>query len=87
LACGPQLLLLDEPTSGLSPAETRNIVNLINALPKTVGILMIEHDLNVVFSVAERITVMSNGGIIASGPPAEISSNQEVREAYLGADF
>jgi branched-chain amino acid transport system ATP-binding protein len=87
LACSPRLLLLDEPTSGLSPAETRNIISLIKELPKDVGILMIEHDLHVVFSVADRITVMSNGEIIASGPPAEISNNQNVREVYLGASF
>jgi branched-chain amino acid transport system ATP-binding protein len=87
LACSPRLLLLDEPTSGLSPAETRNIISLIKELPKDVGILMIEHDLHVVFSVADRITVMSNGKIIASGPPAEISNNQNVREVYLGSSF
>jgi branched-chain amino acid transport system ATP-binding protein len=87
LACGPKLLLLDEPTSGLSLAETRNIISLIKELPKDVGILMIEHDLHVVFSVADRITVMSNGKIIASGPPAEISNNRHVREVYLGTSF
>jgi branched-chain amino acid transport system ATP-binding protein len=87
LACSPQLLLLDEPTSGLSPVETRNIITLIKQLPRNVGILMIEHDLHVVFSVADRITVMSNGEIIASGLPAEISNNEHVREIYLGKSF
>ncbi len=87
LGCGPRLLLLDEPTSGLSPAETRNIIALIKELPRDVGMLMIEHDLQVVFSVADRITVMSYGEIIASGTPDEISNDQRVHEIYLGASF
>jgi branched-chain amino acid transport system ATP-binding protein len=85
LACDPRLMLLDEPTSGLAPAETRGIISLIRELPRDVGILMIEHDLNVVFSVADRITVMSHGEIHASGVPDEISSNNQVRELYIGA--
>lgn len=87
LGCGPRLLLLDEPTSGLSSAETHNIIALINELPKDLGILMIEHDLHVVFSVADRITVMAHGRVIASGAPAEISNNEYVRDVYLGTGF
>lgn len=87
LGCEPRLLLLDEPTSGLSSAETHNIIALIKELPKELGILMIEHDLHVVFSVADRISVMAHGKLIASGAPAEISNNEYVRDVYLGTGF
>jgi len=84
LAGEPELLLLDEPTSGMSPAETARMIELIGALPRTLSILMIEHDMRVVFSVADRITVLYYGKILASGTPAEISANGRVREVYLG---
>jgi branched-chain amino acid transport system ATP-binding protein len=84
LASEPKLLLLDEPTSGMSPAETGRMIDLIASLPRTLTILMIEHDMNVVFSVADRITVLCYGEILASGTPAEIQANRRVREVYLG---
>jgi branched-chain amino acid transport system ATP-binding protein len=84
LACEPELLLLDEPTSGMSPAETARMVDLIGALPRTLTILMIEHDMKVVFSVAERITVLYYGKVLATGTPVEIQANTRVREVYLG---
>ncbi len=84
LAGEPKLLLLDEPTSGMSPAETSSMIELIAALPRTLSVLMIEHDMTVVFSVADRITVLYYGKILASGSPAEIRANARVREVYLG---
>jgi branched-chain amino acid transport system ATP-binding protein len=84
LAGEPALLLLDEPTSGMSPGETARIIDLIAALPRTLSILMIEHDMKVVFSVADRITVLYYGKILATGTPDEIQGNVRVREVYLG---
>jgi branched-chain amino acid transport system ATP-binding protein len=84
LAGEPKLLLLDEPTSGMSPAETKSMIALIASLPRTLSILMIEHDMDVVFTVADRITVFYYGEVLASGPPAEIRSDRRVREIYLG---
>jgi branched-chain amino acid transport system ATP-binding protein len=84
LAGEPRLLLLDEPTSGMSPAETERMIELIAGLPRTLAILMIEHDMNVVFSVADRITVLCYGEVLASGVPTDIRANQRVREVYLG---
>ena len=84
LAGEPDLLLLDEPTSGMSPAETARVIELIAALPRTLTILMIEHDMNVVFSVADRITVLHYGEVVACGPAAEIRASDRVREVYLG---
>ena len=84
LAAEPQLLLLDEPTSGMSPAETERMIHLIEELPRELAVLMIEHDMNVVFSLADRITVLYYGEILATGTPAEISSNTWVQDVYLG---
>jgi branched-chain amino acid transport system ATP-binding protein len=84
LAGEPELLLLDEPTSGMSLTETTRIIELIAALPRTLSMLMIEHDMKVVFSVADRITVLYYGKVLASGTPAEIQANSRVREVYLG---
>jgi branched-chain amino acid transport system ATP-binding protein len=84
LAGDPKLLLLDEPTSGMSPTETGRMIELIMALPRTLSILMIEHDMKVVFSVADRITVLYYGKILATGLPADIQANGRVREVYLG---
>jgi branched-chain amino acid transport system ATP-binding protein len=84
LAGDPALLLLDEPTSGMSPAETDRMIALIASLPRTLSILMIEHDMNVVFTLADRITVFYYGEILASGPPDEIRADRRVREVYLG---
>jgi len=84
LAGEPKLLLLDEPTSGMSPAETARMIELIGSLPRALSILMIEHDMNVVFSIADRITVLCYGEVLATGTPAEIQANERVREVYLG---
>jgi branched-chain amino acid transport system ATP-binding protein len=84
LAGEPELLLLDEPTSGMSPGETGRMIDLIASLPRTFSILMIEHDMKVVFSVADRITVLYYGEVLATGTPAEIQANERVREVYLG---
>ena len=84
LAGEPDLLLLDEPTSGMSPAETARMIELIASLPRTLAILMIEHDMKVVFSVADRVTVLYYGEVLATGTPAEIQANARVREVYLG---
>jgi branched-chain amino acid transport system ATP-binding protein len=84
LAGEPELLLLDEPTSGMSPAETGRMIELIGSLPRSLSLLMIEHDMQVVFSVADRITVLYYGKVLASGLPSEIQANDRVREVYLG---
>jgi branched-chain amino acid transport system ATP-binding protein len=84
LACDPKILLLDEPTSGMSPSETARMIDLIASLPRTLAILMIEHDMKVVFSVADRVTVLYYGKILATGSPDEIQANARVREVYLG---
>jgi branched-chain amino acid transport system ATP-binding protein len=79
-----RLLLLDEPTCGMSPAETERTVATIRALAQTIDIIIIEHDMEVVFEIADEITVMALGGILASGKPREIADDERVREAYLG---
>lgn len=80
----PRLLLLDEPTCGMSPAETERAVAKIKELARTIDIIIIEHDMGVVFEIADQITVMAQGGILASGNSEEISGDEQVREAYLG---
>jgi branched-chain amino acid transport system ATP-binding protein len=85
LAGDPDVLLLDEPTSGMSPAETAGMIALIGALPRSLSVLMIEHDMSVVFSLADRITVLYYGEVLASGTPAQIRANARVREVYLGS--
>jgi branched-chain amino acid transport system ATP-binding protein len=86
LAIDPILLLLDEPTGGMGPEETDRMVQFIRTLSEKqkVTILLVEHDMNVVFSVSERIVVMAQGVVIADGNPDEIRKNGKVREAYLG---
>jgi branched-chain amino acid transport system ATP-binding protein len=84
LASKPAVLLLDEPTSGMSPAETDSMIDLVRSLPASLGILMIEHDMKVVFSLADRITVLNYGEVLATGTPEEIRENPTVRNVYLG---
>ena len=84
LATEPQLLLLDEPAAGMSPAETAETVALIQRLRATVTIVIVEHDMDVVFGLADHIMVMQNGATIAYGTPQEIRGDARVREAYLG---
>jgi branched-chain amino acid transport system ATP-binding protein len=85
LASEPKLLLFDEPTSGLSPAETKHMIDIVKALPRAMSILMIEHDMEVVFSIADHITVLYYGEVLASGRPEAIVKNARVQEVYLGA--
>ena len=80
----PRLILLDEPTAGMSPAETADIIELIGTLPPALTILIVEHDMDVVFSLADQISVIVYGHCIASGSPEEIRRNSEVQNAYLG---
>jgi branched-chain amino acid transport system ATP-binding protein len=82
----PRLLLLDEPTCGMSPAETERAVAKIRELARTIDIIIIEHDMEVVFGIADDITVMAQGAILASGSPRQIAADERVREAYLGRE-
>ena len=84
LLAQPRLLLLDEPTCGMSPAETDRAVEKIQELARSIDIVIIEHDMEVVFEIADDITVMAQGSVLASGGPGEISADERVREAYLG---
>jgi len=84
LAGKPQLILLDEPMAGMSPGESANMVALIGRLKRTATLLLVEHDMDAVFALSDRISVLVNGRVIASGAPEEIRSDRRVREAYLG---
>ncbi|MDH4265166.1 MAG: ABC transporter ATP-binding protein [Deltaproteobacteria bacterium] len=84
LATDPELVMLDEPTAGMSRDETHYAVELIKRLTEGKTVVIIEHDMDVVFSLADRITVLHYGQILATGPPAEIRQNQAVKDAYLG---
>lgn len=84
LATAPELVMLDEPTAGMSKDETHYAVELIRRLTEDKTTIIIEHDMDVVFSLADRITVLHLGTILTSGPPDEIRENQAVKDAYLG---
>jgi len=84
LAREPVLVLLDEPTAGLTSDESRKIVRLIKQVTKGKTLLMVEHDMEVVFHLADRITVLNHGRILATGLPNEIRENEEIKKAYLG---
>src|SRR6266571_2659048 len=84
LAAAPRVLLLDEPAAGLSPEETKRLVALVRALKGRYTIVLIEHKMDIIMSVSDRISVMHFGRLIAEGTPAEIQRNREVRRAYLG---
>ena len=84
LAGSPRMLLLDEPMAGLGPEESARMVEMLRALKKELTILLVEHDMEAVFALADRITVLVYVRVIASGSPADIRANAAVRDAYLG---
>jgi branched-chain amino acid transport system ATP-binding protein len=85
LGLDPRVLLLDEPAAGIPSAETHILLDAIATLPKDIAVLIIEHDMDLVFRFAERITVLVSGAILTEGTPAEIGANREVRAVYLGS--
>ena len=85
LALEPRVLLLDEPAAGVSPGEGAALVELLLGLPRTITMLLIEHDMDLVFRFAERVSVLVDGAVLADGPPAAIAADPLVRAAYLGA--
>jgi branched-chain amino acid transport system ATP-binding protein len=89
LSLNPRLLLLDEPTAGMGDQETHDIVRLIKRLHQQnrLAILLVEHDMRVVFHLATRIMVLAEGAVLAEGTPAEIAANETVQTAYLGTDL
>jgi branched-chain amino acid transport system ATP-binding protein len=87
LATGPRLLLLDEPMAGMGPDESQRMIRFLDALKTRHTIMLVEHDMDAVWALADRISVMLYGRLIATGTPEEIRANAEVRQAYLGEDF
>jgi branched-chain amino acid transport system ATP-binding protein len=87
LANNPQLLLMDEPTAGMGPAERQSLMDLTSDIVKTrnIGVLFTEHDMDVVFTHADRIIVLNRGELVAEGTPAEVHRNDKVQEIYLGS--
>ena len=86
LACRPRVLLLDEPVAGVPEGERQEIFETINALPNDVSVLLIEHDMDLVFNFARSVTVMVNGAVFAEGDVATISEDPRVKAVYLGED-
>ncbi len=84
IASDPEMILLDEPTAGMSMDETRQAIKLIDRVTKGKTLVIIEHDMEVIFSLADVITVMQYGKIVTTGSPEEIRKDQRVKEAYLG---
>ena len=84
LACEPQVLLLDEPVAGVPAGEREELLQTVAALPADVSVLLIEHDMDLVFSFAKRMTVLVNGALLTEGTPEEIAGDPRVREVYLG---
>jgi branched-chain amino acid transport system ATP-binding protein len=85
LATAPRLLLLDEPTAGMSPEETLRMTRMLEALPREVTLLIIEHDMDVVGSLADRVTVLHYGEVLTEGTFAEVKADPRVYEVYLGS--
>jgi len=85
-ATDPNVLLLDEPASGLSRGERERLIDLLDALAEDVTLLLIEHDMEVAFTVAQRVVVMADGEIVAAGSPEQVRSDPTVHEIYLGAE-
>lgn len=84
LAQSPKLIFLDEPTAGMSPVETKAIIKMIQSLPREITVLMVEHDMEVVFSLADRITVLHLGEILCEGDDSQVRSDARVKKVYLG---
>jgi branched-chain amino acid transport system ATP-binding protein len=84
LACNPRVLLLDEPVAGVPEGERHDLLAIIDALPKDVSILLIEHDMDLVFSFATRMTVLVNGALLTEADPETIANDPRVKEVYLG---
>jgi branched-chain amino acid transport system ATP-binding protein len=84
LAAEPEILLLDEPTAGMSPEETRHTATLLRGLAPDVTLVIVEHDMSVVMSISDRISVLHRGQILAEGSPQDIRAHTEVRDVYLG---
>jgi ABC-type branched-subunit amino acid transport system ATPase component len=87
VACRPQVLLLDEPAAGVPEAERHELLATIAALPAEVTVLLIEHDMDLVFSFADRISVLVNGGLFVEGTPEEVGRDARVKAVYLGEDL
>ena len=87
LATRPQLVLLDEPMAGMGPQDSRAIIELIERIRASVTVLLVEHDMDAVFRLANRISVLVSGRVIATGAPATIRADPEVRRAYLGEEL
>ncbi len=83
----PRLIMLDEPAAGLSPSERAILTKLIKNLPNEVTLILIEHDMEVVLDIADQITVLYRGSVLAEGTPAEIKQNHQVQEVYLGSAY
>jgi ABC-type branched-subunit amino acid transport system ATPase component len=86
VAARPSVLLLDEPAAGVPESERERILAIIGELPREVAVLLIEHDMDLVFAFAERITVLVGGSVLAEGTPGEIAADERVRAAYLGEE-
>jgi branched-chain amino acid transport system ATP-binding protein len=84
LATAPQVLLLDEPLAGMGPEETDRMLSLLASLREGHAILLVEHDMDAVFRIADRITVMVDGKVLATGEPEVVRANSDVQAAYLG---
>jgi len=87
LATRPKLVLLDEPMAGMGPEESNRMIGLIGRIRAEVAVLLVEHDMDAVFRLADRISVMVNGRLIATGSPEKIKMNEDVRKAYLGDEL
>ena len=86
ISTSPRMLLLDEPLAGMSAAESKSITLLLQSLKGKVTILLIEHDMNVVFSLADKVSVLVRGKVVATGDPATVRNSDDVRSAYLGEE-
>ncbi len=86
LAANPKILLLDEPTAGMSITETKRMIELIKRLPSDLTLMIVEHDMEVVFAISDYITVLHLGQVLTEGTPAEVQADKRVREVYLGEE-